>query len=146
MKEFKIIMITVLSGFFLQACEGSESSASTNETDETADTVITETEVVSQIVEDLDNATFELRLQEKGGVLIDLRTPEEVQEGSIEGSVNIDFNAGELTAAMDTLDPTVPIFVYCQGGGRSGQARDLLKEKGFLEIYNLREGYGNWEK
>lgn len=147
MKAVKHITTTIITSLLMIACGGTENTEETEETtvetNEEADTTVI-SELEPQTIQDLDNETFKSYWEEKGGVLIDLRTPEEVEGGSIAGAVNIDFNAGEFDNAIDTLDSTVPTFVYCQGGGRSGNARDMLKEKGFLEVYNLTNGYGNW--
>ena len=146
MKKINYLTALVFTGL-LVSCGGSEETDEVENTDNTVETIETNTiETVVQTVEDLDNETFQKYLTEKGGVLIDLRTPEEVAEGAIDGAVNMDFNAGDFEKALDTLDVNVPTFVYCQGGGRSGQARDMLKDKGFVEVYNLTNGYGNWDK
>ena len=102
------------------------------------------TDVEIGVVEDLNNTLFEAYWHEKGGWLIDVRTPEEYSDGFIDGAININFNNGDFENAIDTLDTSLAVFVYCQGGGRSGKARDMLVENGFLEVYNLKSGYSNW--
>ena len=148
MRKINLLAAIVLSTSMIMSCGGAEESEDAEETEGTEETVeVTEDiELEPQTIEDLDNATFKQYWEEKGGILIDLRTPEELAGGMIEGAINIDFNAGDFDAAIDTLDPTVPTFVYCQGGGRSGSARDMLAENDFLEVYNLADGYGNWEE
>ena len=148
MRIIKYTFFSMITCTLMMSCGGSEEAEENNdgveetttEELETAD----DTELEPQTIEDLDNATFKQYWEEKGGVLIDLRTPGEVENGAINGSINIDFNAGEFDTAIDTLDSTIPTFVYCQSGGRSGNARDMLKDKGFVEVYNLANGFGNW--
>ncbi|MBD3637155.1 MAG: rhodanese-like domain-containing protein [Crocinitomicaceae bacterium] len=147
MKKSKLLLAAICVSFLFISCNNSESTEDTNSSTEISEEEeVVENNEVQQIAEDLDNATFQKYLDEKGGLLIDVRTPEEVENGSIEGAVNINFTNGDFETAVDTLDKSVPTFVYCQSGGRSGKAKDLLIENGFLEVYNLENGYGNWEK
>ncbi|MEX1000863.1 MAG: rhodanese-like domain-containing protein [Crocinitomicaceae bacterium] len=135
-----------LAALVLLMCScGSETDSTTEETT-TSDEVDTEiaTDEPVQIVEDVDNAIFKKYFTEKEGVLIDVRTAEEFDGGHIEGALNRDYTSGEFEQYIDSLEKEKPVFVYCQAGGRSAKARDLLQEKKFREIYNLENGYGNW--
>ena len=76
--------------------------------------------------------------------LIDVRTPEEVDQGMIEGALNIDFRNSEFKNKLKQLDKNQPIAVYCGAGGRSAKSSSILKELGFNEIYDLTGGYSNW--
>ena len=76
---------------------------------------------------------------------MDVRTPEEVAAGSIEGAENIDFRAPGFEQAIGQLDKSKPIAVFCGAGGRSGKTSDLLVELGFEQIYDLSGGFGQWE-
>jgi rhodanese-related sulfurtransferase len=73
-----------------------------------------------------------------------VRTPGEVAEGAIDGAVNIDFNGDDFESEISKLDKDTPVYVYCHGGGRSGNAMNMMKDLGFSEVYNLVDGYGNW--
>ena len=73
------------------------------------------------------------------------RTPEEVDEGTIDGSINIDFRDPDFKENIAKLDRTKPIAVYCGAGGRSGKTSELLQELGFKEIYDLSGGFSQWE-
>lgn len=103
-----------------------------------------QTTETKQISEDVDAGKFKSLIDGGAGIIIDVRTPGEYAGGNIPGSVNIDFNGSGFEAALDTLDKSVPVYVYCQSGGRSGQAKKRMSEKGFSEVYNLVGGYGNW--
>jgi thioredoxin 1 len=35
-------------------------------------------------------------------------------------------------------------MVYCLGGGRSAEAAEIMKEKGFTEVYNMQGGIMKW--
>ena len=39
---------------------------------------------------------------------------------------------------------SLPTFVYCQAGGRSYQAMELMCELGFITVFELEGGYNTW--
>jgi thioredoxin len=77
--------------------------------------------------------------------LIDVRTPEEYNEGYIKGAINIDWNAGDFETAMTQFGKDQKIFLYCKSGTRSGHAFDLLKKLGYKNVYNLNGGISAWK-
>ncbi len=79
-------------------------------------------------------------------VLIDVRTPEEVSEGIIEGAVNIDFKDPAFAEKINALDKEKPYYVYCLSGVRSNDAVKIMEEKGFKDVYTLKDGLRNWTK
>lgn len=73
----------------------------------------------------------------EGAIILDVRTPGEYAEGHLDGALLIDFNAGDVTAAIPELDPNADYLVYCRSGNRSGQAKLLMEEAGFENVTNL---------
>lgn len=76
-------------------------------------------------------------------VLLDVRTESEVSEGALPDAQNIvyDDSFGEKAEA---LSKNVPVFVYCASGKRSAKAAEILREKGFKEVYQLEGGLKAW--
>lgn len=70
-------------------------------------------------------------------IVIDVRTPEEYAAGHLDGAQLIDFNGGQVAAAIPTLDPDAEYLVYCRSGNRSGQAIALMEQAGFTNLTNL---------
>lgn len=68
-------------------------------------------------------------------LLVDVRTPEEYASGHIPGSVNIEL--GVLESRLDEIPQDVPVVLYCRSGNRSGQAAELLVDKGYTNILDL---------
>lgn len=64
---------------------------------------------------------------------LDVRFPNEHQESSIEGSINVPLNSLRLQA--DKLDSSVIYILYCDTGGRSSTGTFLLAERGFDVTY-----------
>ncbi|MDO5035203.1 MAG: rhodanese-like domain-containing protein [Actinomycetaceae bacterium] len=91
-----------------------------------------------------DTSTREMpaqdQAQEQGvemATIIDVRTPEEFQEGHLEGALNIDIQDPGFAAAIDELDPEGSYDIYCRSGNRAGQAIEYMKQKGFTNVRNL---------
>ena len=83
--------------------------------------------------------------QIEGIQLVDVRTPEEYDEGYIEGFQNIDFFSDTFSQEIENLDKSKPVIVYCRSGRRSAECAKQLKEKGFVKIYDLEGGIAKWE-
>ena len=129
----KILFIPLL---FILAC-GNGSTAQ----DETPSTQQT----TAAITKDVDAPTFQTMIAEKADAqLLDVRTPEEVAAGMIEGAQHMDFYEDNFQDQLATLDKTKPVLVYCAAGGRSGKAMDMMQKMGFNEVYNLAGGYRGW--
>ena len=98
-------------------------------------------------IELLNPLQFEQAIDDKNVQLIDIRTPLEYAEEHIEGSVNIDFLSQEsFKTAVQKLDKTKALYIYCRSGARSEKAAKQLQGLGFELIYDLRGGFLNWNK
>jgi len=95
----------------------------------------------------LSSADFKSKLAElKDYQLIDVRTPGECEHGVIEGAININFQASDFEEKIASLDKTKPTLVYCAGGVRSAKAAEKMVKMGFVQIIDLRGGYGSWDE
>ena len=71
-----------------------------------------------------------------GAVLLDVRTPQEYQEGHIPESKNVPLQ--QLNNVVSVVKNTeIPLFVYCYSGARSRQAVILLKKMGYTNVKNI---------
>lgn len=78
--------------------------------------------------------------------ILDVRTEEEIEEGYIPNSKNIDIYKGqEFIDELEKLDKSKNYYVYCRSGNRSGQACAIMNSIGFKNTYNLEGGFMNWE-
>ena len=77
-------------------------------------------------------------------VLIDVRTPEEWEEGSLPGTINIDVEADDFTEKVILLDKDVTYLVHCRKGSRSEIAVEIMEQQGFKDIYHMLGGYLAW--
>jgi len=74
-------------------------------------------------------------------VILDVRTPEEVADGNVKGSINVDFKNDNFETEIKKLDREKAYFVYCRSGRRSSKAMEKMKDLGFTKIYNVLGGY-----
>ena len=83
-------------------------------------------------------------LEDNPGVLLDIRTPEEVSKGFLKNASFINFYDENFLQKASWVKKNQPIYVYCHAGGRSSKAAEMLIELGFREVYNLVGGYSKW--
>lgn len=85
----------------------------------------------------------------EGGVIVDVRTPEEFSGGHVEGAVNIPVD--RIDAELDQLakltdgDKDKPVVVYCRSGARADRAKSALLRSGYTQVTNV-GGLNDWPK
>lgn len=98
-------------------------------------------------VENVDAVTFKKHIDEKKGVIIDLRTDDEIKnKGMIKGAIQIDFLAKDGEEKITKLDHNKTYLIYCAGGGRSSQTVELMEKQGFSHVIHLEKGFDEWKK
>ena len=120
-------ILTILLTSLLIAC-GSESGA------QKAFTTIT--------LQDFDN----LKKNTPNLVILDVRTPDEIKQGKIEGALELDYMQISFDKDVLKLDKSKTIVVYCATGYRSNEAMDVMKNAGFREVYDLKGGIVAWQR
>ncbi|MFW5780362.1 MAG: CoA-disulfide reductase [Bacillota bacterium] len=83
-------------------------------------------------IEDIDKIATEK------SILLDVRTKQEFENGSIKGFINIPLD--ELRNNLDKLDKSKKVYITCQVGLRGYVAARLLEGYGY-DCYNLSGGY-----
>ena len=92
------------------------------------------------------NRVSPLEFQEKlkNNLLIDIRTPREFTQGKIEGAININYYDRNFLEEIGKFDKSKPIFIYCRSGSRTNSAAKKMSNLGFVQVYDLNGGIGNW--
>jgi NADPH-dependent 2,4-dienoyl-CoA reductase/sulfur reductase-like enzyme/peroxiredoxin family protein/rhodanese-related sulfurtransferase/TusA-related sulfurtransferase len=75
--------------------------------------------------------------------LVDVRTPDEYQLGTIEGAVNIPLD--EIRQHLDEIPRDKKLVVFCGIGLRAHVACRILMQSGFTEVFNLSGGLKTYE-
>ncbi|EEP60674.1 rhodanese-like domain-containing protein [Sulfurihydrogenibium yellowstonense] len=88
---------------------------------------------------------YEMMQKEKDVIILDVRTPQEYQEGHISNAINIPVQI--LGQQLDKLNnfKDKKILVYCRSGNRSAIASQILDRAGFKNVYNLKGGLFEWK-
>jgi len=155
MKILKKSIYAVALGLLVVSCGDTDSTenrenhdkVTTEQLEQTVENVNNqeeETTVSTQIAENVNADKFKSLIDEDNGLLLDVRTPREVANGTIDGSTNINFRSPTFKSDIEKLDKDKPIYVFCASGGRSRNAMRMMKDMGFKEIYNLNGGYRGW--
>ena len=73
---------------------------------------------------------------EHEALIVDVRTPEEFADGHYPGAINIPHET--ILDGLNQLGVTadIAVILYCRSGNRSGQAEQVLRQKGFAEARN----------
>lgn len=81
----------------------------------------------------------------KNVVNLDVRTPAEFAEGTIEGAVLLDYRAQDFADRVAKLDKSKLYLVHCAAGRRSARACAKMESLGFTNLVNLEGGMGAWQ-
>lgn len=77
-------------------------------------------------------------------IIVDIRTPEEFDDGHIQDAVLIDFRADSFETEMDKLDKDRAYLIYCRTGNRTSQSFEILTKLRFTKVYHLADGITGW--
>lgn len=121
MKRMKNILCLFLMSFFFINCNSQE-----------------EIKSISTIV-------LKVLLEKENVQLIDVRTPKEIKAGFIETAKFANyFDVDFYTIAVNQLNKSKPVYLYCKSGNRSGKSAKILQKKGY-KVYNVIGGYNQWK-
>ena len=80
-----------------------------------------------------------LEMQKNGAVLIDVRTPAEVAEGTAPGSINIPLQEAEQRIGEFPKDKD--LLIFCRSGKRSMAVSNFLIQNGYERVFNVVGGF-----
>jgi thioredoxin len=82
--------------------------------------------------------------QHPNAKLIDVRTPEEFNNGHLANATNYNWNGSHFTDQIEGLDRDQPVYVYCMAGSRSAAAATKMRQLGFKHVYEMEGGIMKW--
>lgn len=124
MKYILSVLITVLL-LNLNACKGQNSYS----------------EALKQISID----EFEKLRKTDKGILLDVRTLDEIVDGFIEGAVFSDYYSDNFEAIIAKYPKEKTVYIYCRSGNRSNKAAKIFVKNGFSKVYNIKGGMNAWK-
>ena len=136
MKKYFIVILLAISVSVAFSCNSSTQAKAENT--ELQETLITK---------NVSAAEFQGLIKSKtNAIILDVRTPKEIAQGTIKNAQKIDFYNENFKAELDKLDKSKPVLIYCRSGRRSGIAMSTMRELGFSEVYNLQGGIIEWSE
>jgi len=75
--------------------------------------------------------------------IYDVRSADQVAEGTVAHAVRLDKSAIE---SIETMDKETPLVFVCQVGQSSMSAAEFFRKKGYTKIFNLTGGYNAWNE
>jgi len=130
MNQFALLFITVIA---LCSCTDAQVKISDIKTESR--------NTISKVVSPDE---FKELMSKPDAQLVDVRTAKEYTAGKIGNAINIDYFGDDFKKHIAKLDKNKIILVYCAAGGRSAKASKIFSDMGFIEVYDLKGGYGNW--
>lgn len=95
-------------------------------------------------IDEVDTRTAQRMLQD-GARAIDIREPDEVEQGIIPGATVIPRGFLEFRIEDAVRDRDQPIVLYCAGGARSAFAAKSLQDLGYRNVVSMAGGFGAWK-
>src|SRR5579863_6075475 len=96
-------------------------------------------------IREVDTATAEEAIARPGTVVLDVREPDEYEQGAVPGAVHIPRGNLELNVEGRIPDKDKPVVVYCAGGHRSAFAAKTLGELGYDDVVSMIGGFNRWK-
>ena len=95
-------------------------------------------------IREVDTAEGE-RMRDQGAVFLDVREPDEHEQGTIPGSLHIPRGHLEANIEARLGRRDVPIVVYCAGGVRSAFAAETLQTLSYTDVVSMDGGFNKWK-
>jgi rhodanese-related sulfurtransferase len=97
-------------------------------------------------IQNVSSAKFYELIQSDNGIVLDVRTLGEFQQGHLPNALVIDIYQRDFEEKIKSLPKDKEIYVYCTVGARSRQAAGILQKNGFEKVYNLEGGIMDWAR
>jgi molybdopterin/thiamine biosynthesis adenylyltransferase/rhodanese-related sulfurtransferase len=78
-------------------------------------------------------------------VVLDVREPDEYEQGALPGAVHIPRGTLETSVEGRIPDKSAHVVVYCAGGTRSAFAAQTLQELGYTDVASVIGGFNRWK-
>jgi molybdopterin/thiamine biosynthesis adenylyltransferase/rhodanese-related sulfurtransferase len=96
-------------------------------------------------IREVDTTEAETEVARPDAVVLDVREPDEYQQGALPGALHIPRGHLESQIEARVPDHDAHIVVYCAGGTRSAFAADTLAELGYTDVLSMAGGFNKWK-
>ncbi|HVX19242.1 MAG TPA: molybdopterin-synthase adenylyltransferase MoeB [Acidimicrobiales bacterium] len=80
-----------------------------------------------------------------GAVILDVREPDEFEQGAIPGAIHIPRGTLESNIENRVTDKATPIIIHCASGIRSAFAASTLATLGYTDVASMAGGFNQWK-
>src|SRR3954463_11453128 len=96
-------------------------------------------------IREVDTAQAEELRAQPGAVVLDVREPDEYEQGAIPGAIHIP--RGHLESQVEGKIPARAgtLIVHCASGFRSAFAAKTLQDLGYQDVASLAGGFNRWK-
>jgi molybdopterin/thiamine biosynthesis adenylyltransferase/rhodanese-related sulfurtransferase len=98
-----------------------------------------------QAIREVDTAEAEEIRSRQGAVVLDVREPDEFEQGAIPGALHIARGNLESNVESRITDHTVPVAIICASGVRSAFAAKTLTDLGYTDVVSVKGGFNKWK-
>lgn len=100
----------------------------------------------SQIKEATPDEVHQRLASDAPPVLVDVREPDETEQGIIQGAHVIPRGFLEMRIEDKVPDKAAPVVIYCAGGTRSALAAKALQDLGYDAVTSMSGGFNGWKE
>ncbi|MGQ0615988.1 MAG: molybdopterin-synthase adenylyltransferase MoeB [Acidimicrobiia bacterium] len=98
-----------------------------------------------QEIREVDTAVADELRSRPGTVVLDVREPDEYEQGAIPDALHIPRGMLESSIESRVTDHDTPLIVHCAGGVRSAFAAKSLTELGYTDVVSVAGGFNKWK-
>jgi molybdopterin/thiamine biosynthesis adenylyltransferase/rhodanese-related sulfurtransferase len=96
-------------------------------------------------IREVEPAQAEEEIAEGNAVVLDVREPDEYEQGALPDAVHIPRGTLETSVEGRIPDKASHVVVYCAGGTRSAFAAQTLQELGYSDVASMVGGFNRWK-
>jgi molybdopterin/thiamine biosynthesis adenylyltransferase/rhodanese-related sulfurtransferase len=83
--------------------------------------------------------------RDAGAVVLDVREPEEYEQGAIPGAIHIPRGNLESNIENRIPDKSAPVLIHCASGVRSAFAAKTMQDLGYRDVVSVKGGFNRWK-
>jgi molybdopterin/thiamine biosynthesis adenylyltransferase/rhodanese-related sulfurtransferase len=96
-------------------------------------------------IREVDTAAADELRRDPRAVVLDVREPDEYEQGAIPGSLHIPRGHLESNVESRVTDRDAPLVVFCAAGNRSAFAAKTLEQLGYTDVVSVKGGFNKWK-
>ena len=96
-------------------------------------------------IREITTEQAEAEMAQPGTVILDVREPDEYEQGALAGAVHLPRGNLESSIEGRITDKSAHVLVMCAGGVRSAFATDTMQQLGYTDVASIMGGFNRWK-